>query len=146
MIARLVFHYTNEAGNLSPASTKEMHISTVLSPPIYCIPAVTNLTTGRRNPQQEIRMEGTNRHNGLCKHRSREPRIRSAQARLRHPRGPHFRLHRELLRKAKRASRRAGVCGRDRGEKRLATTNDIREMLESGHGQRPQDQRQGARR
>jgi acetate kinase len=25
----LVFHYTNEAGNLSPASTKEMHISKV---------------------------------------------------------------------------------------------------------------------
>lgn len=26
---RLVFHYTSEAGKLSPASTKEMHISTV---------------------------------------------------------------------------------------------------------------------
>lgn len=29
LIPRLVFHYTNEAGNLSPASTKEMHISMV---------------------------------------------------------------------------------------------------------------------
>jgi hypothetical protein len=34
----LVFHYTNEAGSLSPASTKEMHISTVIecSGPLRC--------------------------------------------------------------------------------------------------------------
>lgn len=29
LLESLVFHYTSEAGKLSPGSTKEMHISTV---------------------------------------------------------------------------------------------------------------------
>jgi len=34
MIAyRLVFHYTNQAGSLSPASTKDMHLSVVSREP-----------------------------------------------------------------------------------------------------------------
>jgi acetate kinase len=40
--SRLVFHYTNEAGKLSPASTKEMHISTVSTLPARSSPDNAN--------------------------------------------------------------------------------------------------------
>lgn len=51
---RLVFHYTSDAGKLSPNATKEMHISTVITPgPLRGIKVLISVCNilGRRDPQ-----------------------------------------------------------------------------------------------